>query len=178
MAALRYAQELPGDRLIVVILPDTGARYLSKVYDDKWLRENGFLETTWSEVTLRELLANKQIPTLITVQLTDRITEVIALMKENDISQVPALYEDGTLAGLVTEVDMLKHMLEAGHSHTPEEKVASIVQPASAVFPSSTRLEEVLPSVAEGHVILVTEANKPVGILTKIDILDFIAQAI
>jgi predicted transcriptional regulator len=88
------------------------------------------------------------------------------------------LDENGTLAGLVTEVDLLKHMLEANHTHTPDESIASIVQPAEASFPADALLEEVLPMVMEGYVILVTEGDQPVGILTKIDILDFIAQTI
>jgi predicted transcriptional regulator len=103
------------------------------------------------------------------------MTEVIAQMKENDISQVPALNPDGTLAGIVTEVDLLKHMLEAGHEHSHQESIAAIAQPAEAVFPVHASLEDALPSVMDGNVILITEGDHPVGILTKIDVLDFIA---
>jgi len=176
-AALRYARGLTPDRLVVVILPDSGSRYLSKVFDDKWMRENGFLEFTWAEVTLGELLESKPYPGLIAVPEDARMSEVIALMKEHDISQVPALKPDGSLAGLVTEVDLLKHMLEKDHAHSPDETVAEIVQPVGSVFPTHCSLEEVLPQIVEGNVVLVTEAERPVGILTKIDVLDYIAQA-
>jgi cystathionine beta-synthase len=174
--AVRYAAGLNPDRLVVVILPDSGSRYLSKVFDDKWMRENGFLELEWAEIPLYDILATKASPELITASLSDRMADVIALMKEHDISQVPALDEEGRLAGLVTEVDLLKHMLEAGHDHSPEETIAPIVQPAEAIFPAQTPLQEVLPAVVDGYVILATEAGRPVGILTKIDVLDFIAQ--
>jgi cystathionine beta-synthase len=175
-AAVRYAQDLDPERLVVVILPDSGSRYLSKVFDDKWMRENGFLEIEWGEVSLQELLEAKTGPELICAPLEAAMTEVIAQMKENDISQVPTLNPDGTLAGMVTEVDLLKHMLEAGHEHSHQESIAAIAQPAEAVFPVHASLEDALPSVMEGNVILITEGDHPVGILTKIDVLDFIAR--
>ena len=174
-AAVRYAQELAPERLVVVILPDSGSRYLSKVFDDKWMRENGFLEIEWGEVSLQELLEEKGGQGLICAPLEAGMMEVIALMKDNDISQVPALNPDGTLAGMVDEVDLLKHMLEAGHEHSAQETIAAIAQPAEAVFPVHASLEDALPSVMDGNVILITEGDHPVGILTKIDVLDFIA---
>lgn len=177
-AAMRYAQTLPPDRLAVVILPDSGSRYLSKFYDDKWMKENSFLETEWSENPLKDVLAVKSIQDLISVQMDDRMTDVIALLKAHDISQVPVLYPDGTLAGLVTEVDLLKHMLENGHVHSPDESVAAIVSPTQAIFPSTVQIDAALPAIMNGQVALVTQENRPVGILTKIDLLDYIAQTI
>jgi cystathionine beta-synthase len=177
-AAVRYAQSLTPDRLVVVVLPDSGARYLSKIFDDEWMRENGFMETTWSQVPLSEILAVKSFQGLVSACDSDRMTDVIALMKEHDISQVPALNSKGELVGLVSEVDLLQHMLDAGHTHTPDETVDEIMRPAQAVFSSNTPLEAVLPSIVEGQVILVTEADHPIGILTKIDVLDFISQEI
>jgi cystathionine beta-synthase len=177
-AAVRYAQRLTPDRLVVVVLPDSGARYLSKIFDDEWMRENGFMETTWSQVPLSEILAVKSFQGLVSACDSDRMTDVIALMKEHDISQVPALNSKGELVGLVSEVDLLQHMLDAGHTHTPDETVEQIMRPAQAVFSSNTPLEAVLPSIVEGQVVLVTEAEHPIGILTKIDVLDFISQEI
>jgi cystathionine beta-synthase len=176
-AAIRYGRGLSSDRLVVVILPDSGSRYLSKVFDDKWMRENGFLEFSWAEVTLGELIDSKPSPLLISAPSEARMSDVIAQMKEYDISQVPAVNADGTLAGLVTEVDLLKHMLEADHEHSPDESIAGILQPAEAVYPSHSSLEEVLPQIVDGYVVLVTEAERPVGILTKIDVLDYIARS-
>lgn len=176
--AMRYTQKLTPDRLVVVVLPDSGSRYLSKVFDDKWMRENGFLEASWSEITLGEILALKPYKGLFTASLNDRMVDVIALMKQHDISQVPVLSPEETLAGIVTEVDLLNHMLTNSKTHSPDETIASIVHPAEAAFPPYTLLEEVLPAIAAGHVILVVDAGHPVGILTKIDILDYIAQEI
>ena len=98
-------------------------------------------------------------------------------MKQHDISQVPVIDEDGKLTGLVTEISILKHMLEGKHDHSGET-ISSMVQEATAVFPAYTLLEEVLTSIVEGNVILVTEQDRPIGILTKIDVLDYISQEI
>ena len=174
-AAVRYAQQLHPERLVVVVLPDSGSRYLSKVFDDKWMRENGFLDIEWGEVSLQELLEAKTGPSLICTSLETPMTEVINQMKEYDIYKIHILIPDGSLAGMVTEVDLLKHMLEAGHEHSEVEAIATIAQPAEAVFPIYTSLEDALPAVMEGNVILVTEGDHPAGILTKIDMLDFIA---
>jgi cystathionine beta-synthase len=175
-AAIRYARGLPAERLVVVILPDSGSRYLSKVFDDKWMRENGFLETEWSEITVGDVLARKSFRKLITANLNDGVVDVIALMKSHDISQVPVLDPMGSLAGLVTEVDLLKYMLESGQSPGTDLSIAPIVEEAEAIFPENTLLEEVLPAIIDGYVILVTRKEQPVGILTKIDVLDYIAQ--
>jgi len=184
-AAVRYAQDLRLEnadgmegRLIVVILPDSGSRYLSKLYDDKWMRENGYLEPEWSGTQLSEILAVKQSDQLITSWVTDRMTDVIAVLKEHDVSQIPALYSDGTLAGLVTEVDLLNHLLENEHEHSLDETIESVIRPTETLFPSSTCLDEALPALVSEQAVLVTENDHPLGILTKIDILDFITQKI
>ena len=174
-AAVRYCRELPDDRLVVVLLPDTGSRYLTKHFDDKWMRENGFLEAAWSEVALRDLVAGQK---LITVREDDPVGSVIELMKKHDISQVPVLGEGGELAGLVTEVSLLTHMLDVNHDHSFAETIAGMVRPASATYPGHTLLEEVLTQIVEGHVVLVTEGPHPAGILTKIDVLDYISQTL
>ncbi len=176
--AVRYAEDLSEDRLVVVLLPDTGARYLSKIFDDKWMRENGFLEETWDEVSLGGALSEKSLPGLITASLEDAMTEIIADMKRLDISQMPVLDEEGQVTGMVTEVDLLEHMVSDSHDHTPDETVASIIQPPPPAYPSDTPLSEVIPTLLKEGVILVTEADSPIGILTKIDILDVVSQEI
>ncbi|MCK6584625.1 MAG: cystathionine beta-synthase [Anaerolineales bacterium] len=176
--AMRYVQELPSDRLAVVIFPDSGSRYLSKVFDDKWMRENGFLESEWDTIRLSEVLAVKTHPELFTASITDRMVNVIARLKDHGISQMPVLKADGTLAGLVSEVDLFKHVFETRHTHEPEETIESIVELSIPVFTSDAFLEDVLPKFFESPVVLVTEEERPVGILTKIDVLDFIARRI
>ncbi|HEY3310538.1 MAG TPA: cystathionine beta-synthase [Anaerolineales bacterium] len=176
--AIRYARDLPADRLVVVILPDSGSRYLSKFYDDTWMRENGFLSTEWSESSLRDILAAKPVQGLITTRINDRMTDVIAQMKLHDISQMPVVYPDGRLGGVVTEVSLLKHMLESKHTHSSDETIKDVVAPTQTIFTADTPVENVLPDIMDGQVVLVTEEDRPVGILTKIDVLDYIAKGL
>ena len=175
-AAMQYAASLSPDHLVVVLLPDSGSRYLSKFYDDKWMRENGFLEADWCEASLKEILSVKPVPGLIIAHENDRLSDVIAAMKSHDISQMPVVQPDESLAGLVTEIDLLKYLVEDNHLQRPDETIAGIMHPAQNVFPSHISVETVLPAIMENQVVLVTEEDHPIGILTKIDILDFITQ--
>ncbi len=175
-AAMQYAANLPPDRLVVVLLPDSGSRYLSKFYDDKWMRENGFMVADWCEASLKEILTVKPLQGLILAHVTDRLTDVIATMKSHDISQMPVVSQDESLAGLVSEIDLLKYLVDDNHAGHPDETIARIMRPAENIFPSSTTVETVLPAIMENQVVLVTEDDHPIGILTKIDILDFITQ--
>ncbi len=177
-AAMQYGADLAPDRLLVVLLPDSGSRYLSKFYDDKWMRENGFLSADWCEASLKEILSVKPLQGLISAHEDDRLTEVIAAMKSHDISQMPVVHADQSLAGLVSEIDLLKYLVEDDHLHRPDETISGVMRPAQNVFPASTLLETVLPAIMDNQVVLVTEAEHPIGILTKIDILDFITQGL
>ena len=172
--AIKYAAKLPADRLVVVIVPDSGSRYLSKFYDNKWMRENGFLEMEFGEVTLADMLLAKPNKVLYTVALGDSIRKVMALMRANGVSQVPVLSADGLLVGTLEEVDLLNHMLD-NHQHSHDEVIDSLVQTAKAVFPSDAVLETAMPMLTDGFALIVADQGRPTGILTKIDVLDYLA---
>jgi len=175
--AVKYCRKLKADRLAVVIFPDSGSRYLSKFYDDKWMREFGFLSMEFGEMTLGDLLLAKPIKTLRTAALGDSIRKVVTVMRQHGVSQMPIVGADGTLVGLIEEVDLLNHMLEK-HVHSHDEAIDALVQNAGAVFPPETSLEESMPSLTAGYALIVVENSKPVGILTKIDVLDYVAGKI
>jgi cystathionine beta-synthase len=175
--AIKYCRKLPKDRLAVVIFPDSGSRYLSKFYDDKWMREFGFLTTEFAETSLGDLLKAKPDKALHVATLGDSIRKVVTVMHQNGISQVPVVGEGGELAGMLEEVDLLNHMLEK-HDHSHEESIDSLVQNAGAVFPPDTSIEETMPSLTAGYALVVVENSKPIGILTKIDVLDYVAGKI
>ncbi|MCL4298280.1 MAG: cystathionine beta-synthase [Anaerolineae bacterium] len=173
--ALRYIQEhdLGPKATVVVVLPDSGSRYLSKVFNDDWMRENRFLESTWAEVRAADVLAAKAMPALYTAKPTDRQLDVITLMKEQNISQVPVV-ADGRLVGIVTEVELLNHMLTAGHTHEADETIEAIIRPQVTTIPADTSLEALLSVFSTHQVALVVEGEQPIGIITKIDLLDFL----
>jgi cystathionine beta-synthase len=172
--AVKYAAKLPSARLVVVILPDSGSRYLSKFYDNKWMRENGFLELEFGEVTLGDLVLAKPVKTLFTAALGDPVRSVMTTMRQNGISQMPVVGPDGMLVGTLEEVDLLNHMLDA-HNHNHNEAIDGLIQNAKAVYPSDATLDEAMPMLTQGYALIVADGGRPTGILTKIDVLDFVA---
>jgi cystathionine beta-synthase len=175
-AALRYARNLGPERYVVVILPDSGSRYLTKVFDDEWMREMGFLESAWAERRANDVLAAKASSALHIARATDRMNEVVGLMKKFDISQLPVVAQDGSLVGIVSEIDLLNHLLTADHKHEPDETIETIVRGEVATVTLDTPLEVLMSIFVTGQVAIVTADKKPVGIITKIDLLDYLSE--
>jgi len=175
--AIKYGRRLHADSLPVVVLPDSGSRYLSKFYDDKWMREFGFLSMEFGEMTLGDLLIAKPDKTLHVASLGDSIRNVVATMHHHGISQVPVVGVDGALVGLVDEVDLLNHILDLT-DRSPDEPIDGLVQNAAAVFPAETSLEVAIAALKGGYALIIVESGRPRGILTKIDILDYVAGRI
>ena len=96
---------------------------MSKIFNDDWMREYGYIHEPWCEATTGDVLKAKPSGELITVDAADRMTNVISLMKQHGISQAPVM-QNGALLGVVREVDLLNHLLMADHPHTPDETIA------------------------------------------------------
>lgn len=173
-AALQIAKHLE-DETIVVILPDSGSRYLSKVFNDDWMRENRFLDYPLAEGRVQDILQLRKIP-VITAHKADRKTDVIERMRENGVSQLPVV-EDGNLyVGMVTEVDLLNHLLSAGHTHSQIETIADIINPEAAeVVGPETSLAYLSEVFRSGKVAVVCEGARIVGIVSKIDLIEYLA---
>ncbi len=175
--AIKYAAKLSADQLVVVIFPDSGSRYLSKFYDNKWMRENGFLEMEFGEVILGDLLFVKPNKSLLTATLGNSMRKVITVMRQHAISQMPVIGADGALVGTIAEVDLLNHVLD-NHQHSQEESIDGLVQNAKAVYLPETSLDEAMPMLTDGFALIVVDNSKPIGIITKIDVLDYVAGKI
>ncbi|MCC7359171.1 MAG: cystathionine beta-synthase [Anaerolineales bacterium] len=174
-AALRYCRNLGPDRLVVVILPDSGSRYLSKVFDDDWMRENGFLESAWAGATAADVLALKELRELIAARPDDRVSAVVRRLKDHDISQMPVLGEAGEFLGLVNEVDLLNHLV-LGPTRGPDDTIAQLVRTDVATLGPDAPLEALMSVFVNRQVAVVMEDGRVSGILTKIDILDYLAS--
>ncbi len=173
-AALQIARTVPADKTIVVILPDSGSRYLSKIFNEDWMRENRFIEYPLAEGRVDDILRQKKIQVIL-ARSTDTKNQVIARMKQYDISQLPVIGEDGEYAGIVTELDLLNHLLR-DEQHDANETIASITsQDAAAVVGPDTPLGALSEIFASGRVAVVLEDKRVVGIITKIDLIDYIA---
>jgi cystathionine beta-synthase len=136
------------------------------------MRENGFMTSAWAELRVSDVLRSKAIQTLYTARSTDRQSEVIALMKQHDISQVPVV-DDGRLVGIVTEVELLDHLLTSDHIHQPDETIKALISPQVETVAPEAPLETLMSLSTTRRVVLVLDGERPVGIITKIDLLDF-----
>lgn len=180
VGAIKYARDhkLGAEDLLVVLLPDSGSRYLSKVFNDDWMRENGFLEPAWVDFRAADIQSTKSDGELIMAQPTDLMTAVVAQMKQYGVSQLPVVDENGRLLGAVTEIDLLNHMLTADHTHRADETIESVIDTNVPVVRPNTPLETLMPILSQNHMTIIATDDQIQGILTKIDILDFLAGRI
>lgn len=178
--ALQYARRnnLGPEHMLVVILPDTGSRYLSKLFDDDWMRENGFLDEPWSAARARDVHRAKSDGKVITAHPDDRMSEVVAVLKTHNISQVPVVDENQRLHGIVTEVSLLDHLLGAEHHHSPEETIRPLIDADVPVISPGAPLQTLMDIFADHGVALLVEEEQLQGILTKIDLLDFLSTQV
>lgn len=173
--AVKAAADLQEDRVMVVIFPDSGDRYLSKVFSDDWMREHGFLQPERRRVSVREVAAARGLPELITAAEGDGLLDVIARMRKNAISQLPVVDREGRLMGLVSEVELLDQMLQSDHDRPMN--IGAMVNAEVGTASPADPLERVLPElVVSKVVVLVDEDSRPIGILTVIDALEYIAS--
>jgi cystathionine beta-synthase len=181
--ALRYVadRDLGADKMVVVLLPDGGSKYLSKIFDDNWMRENRFLDSDLVEARVKTVLERKARQDVVVVRCSQSVGEVIALMKTNDVSQLPVVGDHEELLGLVTEVGLLTYLLGGGAS-TTSIREADVFDASVPTLTMDTPIEAVMSLFGTSPVALVTELipgttdRHVVGILTKIDLLDFLAS--
>ncbi len=168
----------PG-QIVVVILPDSGNRYLSKLFDDNWMRENGFLPDNKVTDTVMALIETRQKLSLVVARAGDEMNVVVNKMNQYDISQLPVVDEQDKLIGMVGEADVLDHLLKSTHIHDPLETIASIINPNVLSVTPETSIEKVLPAFERGKVVIVVNnEGQPVGMLTKIDLIDYLTGKI
>jgi cystathionine beta-synthase len=178
--ALRYVQQqrLGPEAVVVVILPDSGSRYLSKVFDDDWMRENGFLEGVWTDIRAGDVQSRKSSDRVYTARADDRLRDVVALMKAHNVSQLPVVDENGRLRGLVSEIDLLNHMLQVDHVHQADETIAAMIDEDAPVVGPNARLETLMSLISNRPAVVIVRDDRVEGILTKIDILDYLSSQI
>lgn len=155
-----------------VILPDSGARYLSKVYNDNWMRENGFLEPELGLGTVADLTQQKGRRDLITVSPETKVTEAIGVLKVNGISQLPVI-EGGKVLGILHESRLLERALAGTRGDSP---VREIAEPTYCTVDMTTEVTVLSELFKRSKVAIVIEGSTPVDIITRIDLIDYIAR--
>ncbi len=173
--AIKYAEQLGDEKKnIVVLLPDSAQKYLSKIFDDEWMRSNGFLEEEDPLGTVRDLLAHKkQQRGIISAKRGDSLRSVIGLMKEHDVSQIPVM-DRGRLSGLVSELDLLNYLLQnPGSMDVP---VDELVEADYATVTPQTKIKLLKNIFNEAKLVCVLERDDLMGVITKIDLIEFLAS--
>lgn len=168
--ALKYARESGRKENIVVLLPDGAAKYLSKVFNDAWLREHGFLDSGLG--TVADLMRLRSGP-IHTVSSHDSLADVIAAFKAHGISQLPVLL-DGHLIGLVSEVELLRCL--ASGRHALDQAVGPLVQEDFRTVGLQTPVDALLDMIADNRTVLVLEEGELLSVLTKIDLIEYLAH--
>lgn len=172
--AIKWAREngKPGMN-VLVFLADGGQKYVSKIFNDDWMRENGFLDESPAKGTVRELLGARYRGKLITATPRSTVREVIDTLKSHGVSQLPVI-SDGRLAGLVQEVDLLTHLVKG--EKTLESPIGDLAESDYATVTPDTKVDLLKTVLADAKVALVMEQDEVVGLVTKIDLVDFLAK--
>lgn len=171
--AIKYARKSGRKERILVLLPDAASKYLGKIFNDNWMRENGFLEDEKGLGTVRDLLGNKPTGEVVSAKPHDRVGDVITTLKTHGISQIP-IVEDGKLAGLVHEVDLLRHLVQGKGSL--DSTIQELIESEYATVTVDTKVELLKNVLNDAKVAIVTDGTKVVGIISKIDLIDYLAR--
>ena len=169
-AALEVARGLDEDKVIVVLLPDTGERYLSKFHSDEWMREKRMFDTR--RLTVEALLRTKdtELPPVAFVNSTDTIHSALARMKDYGVTQLPVRRGE-EWAGRVLEGDMLDQLL--GGKVKPEDTVEGIMDEPFPMLGIDADYPTLLKLLQRSQAILIHENGVTKGILTKADLVDY-----
>jgi cystathionine beta-synthase len=185
-AGLRLAEELTEDDVVVVLLPDSGRGYLSKIFNDEWMADYGFLTPDSSQPTVGDVLHRKgtesgsALPELVHVHPEETVGSAISILREYGVSQMPVVKEEppvmaAEVVGAVVERDLLD---------------AVFADRAALDAPLSQHMGKALPTVGAGEdlqvamaaleaasAMLVLDDGKPVGLITRSDLLGFLSHA-
>src|SRR4051794_37919491 len=180
-AAQKVAPRLGAGRTVLTLIPDSGRSYLSKFYDDNWMLEHGFLERRAPAPTVEEVLRVKEAAEeLITISSHQKVGEAIDLMQQYSVSQL-VVVRDGEVGSLTDVIGSLQDraLLERVF-RTPDalhEDVAAAMQPPLAAVDTSQSLDEVFETLtSRGNAVVVAHAGRPVGVLTRSDLLEYLAH--
>jgi len=183
-AALQVAKDFGGDAKILTILPDSGRSYLSKFYDDNWMIQYGFLERTTPPPSVDEVLrfrhAGHEVPDLVTIGSHEKVGAAIDAMQRYGISQLPVVRGDepvdslADVIGSLQERELLDRVFR--NADALNEDVAVAMQPPLPAVDRDASVDQVYEGLSGGSgAVVVVTAGRPAGILTRSDLLEFLA---
>jgi cystathionine beta-synthase len=171
-AALQVARELDDpEALVMTLLPDGGRPYLSKVFNDHWMREHGYL--TGGGLTAGDLIDAKGPKELLTVSSHDQIGRALELMQEHGVSQIPVVSaeDESVFVGAVSEKGLL--WASAEHPGIRSQEVTEVLEPPLPELSPEDSAEDAMRLLEEGHqAVVVVRAGRALGILTPLDLIE------
>ena len=184
-AMLQVARRFGPDATIVTLIPDSGRGYLSKVYDDNWLLEHGFLERATTQPTIEEVLAFKQggevrLPELVLIESHEKVGQAIELMQRYGISQIPVVRHApaeslADIVGSIRERGLLERVFLNEGAMT-EDVAGAMELPLPAVEIRDT-VDTVFADLSSGSpAVVVAREGRPAGVLTRADLLEYLAH--
>jgi cystathionine beta-synthase len=170
-AALQVARDVDDpEALVLTLLPDGGRPCLSKVFNDHWMREHGYL--AGGGLTVADLLEAKGPKELLTVSSHDQVGRALALMQEHGVSQIPVVSaeDESVFVGAVSEKGLL--WASAEHPGIRSQEVTEVLEPPLPELAPEDSAEDVIRLLEEGHqALVVVRAGRAVGILTPLDLI-------
>ncbi len=173
--ALKAAERLTKDDVVVVMLPDTGERYLSKFHSDGWLADHGMLDA--SDLRVGDLLRQKaagDLPALLTLSPSDPVRAALSLIRKHHVSQLPVVSAAGEVVGTVVEPRLFAAVLDG--RATPEDAVRVVMEEPLPRLSADEPVAAATRMLSSCHALLVEEKGRPVGILTRIDVIGYVAR--
>lgn len=185
VAAIRLAEKVGPDGLVVVLLPDGGRGYLSKVFNDAWMSSYGFLRSrldgSVSEPTVGDVLRGKSgaLPDLVHTHPSETVRDAIEILREYGVSQMPVVGAEppvmaGEVAGSVSERELLSAVFE-GRAQLADA-VAQHMSPPLPLVGSGEPLSTAGSMLRDTDAVMVVDEGKPVGVITRHDLLGFVSS--
>ncbi len=172
--ALKFAEKLSERDVVVILLPDGGARYLTKIYNEDWMRENGFLVP--ERITLKYILErkSKHLQPLVSIQSSATVRDALDIIKKHNISQLPVV-ENGKCVGSITEQNLLSAVLE--NSSKVNVAVSTVMEPVLPEVHMNEEIHKAIELLAKkAPAVLVTDGTKAIGIVTRFDVVEHLSR--
>ena len=170
--AVEVAKELGPGKRVVTVLPDSATRYITKYLSDSWMRDHGFLDSGPDLGLVEDLLGDRRRE-VITAGPAATVAEVVALMRDHGVSQVPIVNGDGKPVSIVHEVDLLRAL----HHGTVLDGVpaAEVAQPVGGLIYPKARIAELFHIFETDQVAIVVDAERVIAIISQIDMIEHLA---
>jgi cystathionine beta-synthase len=172
-AALRYCRAQSAPKRVVTFVPDSGNKYLGKMYNDYWMFDQGLLERPREGNLLDLIVRRYQEGGAVTLSPNDTLLQAYRRMKLFEVSQIPVMQGE-RLIGIVDESDLVMH-LYTDPKRFQDPVSTAMVEDLDTIAPDAP-LGDLLPMFQRGHVAIVAERGRFVGLITRIDLLNYLRK--